>query len=228
MKLADEAGQGSLFELEEDYRRIYIQPEGKGSGQTSSQSEDWYTHPVIVTLVHKLYDGPPDLDPMSCEEANETVKAREFYTAEMDGLLRSWYGRMLWNPPWGGTDATAAKKRGLVKLLKAYESGDVTECVCVLNANATTTAWFAPLLSFPVCFPSYRIKHYGPGGKGGAPNSGTVVIYLGENRDRFAEVFGELGAIMVPYDRSGILIPRSSALPSENAIPAGLRVSSKL
>ena len=201
MELIDENGQGFLWETGEEYRQPSIAPvdNGSGTGQVSSLSEDWYTHQDIVSLVHKLYEGPPDLDPMSCEEANLTVKAKEFYTAEMDGLLRPWYGRMLWNPPWGGKDATAAKKRGLKKLLDAYNAGDVTECICVLNANATTTAWFAPLLSFPVCFPPYRIKHYGPGGGGGHPNSGTVVIYLGERVDRFAEVFSGLGAVMIPY-----------------------------
>lgn len=191
----------------------YQAPVGTGTGQTSSRSEDWYTHQDVVSLVHELYDGVPDLDPMSCDEANLLVKAKEFYTAEMDGLVRPWYGRMLWNPPWGGSDATAAKKRGLNKLLDSYETGDVTECVCVLNANATTTAWFAPLLSFPICFPSYRIKHYSPGGGGGSPNSGTVVIYVGKRLDRFAEIFSKLGAIMIPYCET----PPESALSDQGS-----------
>ena len=193
----DEYGNEPLFD--ELPPRNYIAPAGAGTGQTSSRSEDWYTHQEIVTLVHELYDGPPDLDPMSCAKANLTVRAVTFYDAEMDGLLHPWYGRMLWNPPWGGSDASAVKKRGLRKLLDAYASGDVTECVCVLNANATTTVWFKPLLSFPICFPPYRIKHYGPNREGGSPNSGTVIIYVGSQVSRFAGVFSRLGVIMVPY-----------------------------
>ena len=119
----------------------------------------------------------------------------------MDGLVRPWYGRMLWNPPWGGSDASAVKKRGLKKLLDSYSTGNVTECVCVLNANATTTAWFAPLLSFPVCFPPYRIQHYGPGGQGGKPNSGTVIVYVGKRTNCFARVFDKLGVVMIRYQQ---------------------------
>ena len=75
----------------------------------------------------------------------------------------------------------------------------MTECVCVLNANAVTTMWFAPLLAFPVCFPPRRIEHYGPNGEGGNPNSGPMMVYLGPRVHRFAEIFSQLGKIMVPY-----------------------------
>jgi hypothetical protein len=197
--IADENGLPFLYLEGAEEVREYTPKTGSGTGQTSSQSEDWYTHQEIITLVHELYNGPPDLDPMSCAKANLTVQAREFYTAEVDGLMHPWYGRVLWNPPWGGTNAAAVKKRGLKKLLDAYHAGKVTECICVLNANATTTAWFKPLLSFPICFPSHRIKHYGPNGEGGSPNSGTVIIYLGARVDCFAQVFAELGAVMIPY-----------------------------
>ena len=205
--LTDERGQGAL-----DFGEVeYQQKQGHGEGQTSSQSEDWYTHPEVVTLVHELFGGPPDLDPMSCEEANKVVKARKIYTAKQDGLLHPWYGTILWNPPWGGADDSAAKKRGLAKLLLAYKTGDVEEAVCVLNANAMTTAWFAPLLDFPICIPPKRIKHYGPKGQGGSPNSGTVIIYLGAEVDKFAHLFAKLGTIMIPlvpykgYDETAAL-----------------------
>jgi hypothetical protein len=184
---------------------MYVQPKGRknfgdsSSAHVSSLSEDWYTDPEIITLVHELYDGYPDLDPMSCHEANQTVKAKIIYTAEVDGLLHPWYGKMLWNPPWGGASSDTAKKRGMKKLLDSYAAGDVTECVCILNANAMTTAWFKPMLDFPVCIPSKRFSHYGPGGKAGSPNTGTVVIYVGPRITRFSEVFGRVGRIMVPY-----------------------------
>ena len=166
----NELGQPVLpgFELEFEYR----QTRGHGSGQTSSQTEDWYTHPEIVELTRTLFGGKIDLDPMSCVQANEVVQAETFYTAEYDGLTRPWYGNILWNPPWGGSDANSAKRRGIRKLLDGFQAGDVKNAVCVLNANAITTSWFAPLLAFPVCVPPRRIAHYGPDGEGGAPNSG--------------------------------------------------------
>lgn len=196
-ELADENGQLSLFP-EAEGLRDYTAPRGHGKGQTSSRSEDWYTHGELADLTRELYGGTIDLDPMSCHEANLTVRADRIYTAEMDGLLHPWYGRMLWNPPWGGAQASSAKKRGLKKLLDSYARGEVTQCTCILNANAITTAWFAPLLAFPVCLPPRRIAHYGPNGAGGAPNSGTVIVYVGPYTDRFAQVFGRIGRIMVP------------------------------
>lgn len=192
--IIDEKGQLVLF----DEEFSYIQPKGHGEGQTSSQDENWYTDPKVVALVHELYGGPPDLDPMSCAEANEVVQAKAYYTAELDGLIRPWEGRLLFNPPWGGSDATSAKVRGVGKLLAGYHCGDIEACVCVLNSNALTTSWMAPLLDFPVCIPPRRLRHWGPDGKGGSPNSGTVVIYLGGDVDRFADIFADLGTVMIP------------------------------
>lgn len=195
--------QGQLILPGMNGKFSYRQPEGhgEGKGQLSSMTEDWWTHPEIVTLVHELYGGPPDLDPMSCEQANLIVQAKVIYTAEMDGLIHPWYGRLLWNPPWGGSAESSVKKRGLKKLLDGYLSGEIEACVCILNANALTTAWFAPLLRYPLCIPPRRIKHYGPGGKGGSPNSGTVISYLGEDPGKFIRVFSRLGTIMT-WERS--------------------------
>jgi hypothetical protein len=181
---------------------VYYAPKGRGagSGQLSSVSEDWWTHPQVITLIHKLYDGPPDLDPMSCREANDTVKAIKFYTAEMNGLHYPWYGKMILNPPWGG-GSNSIKRNAVRKLMNSYPD-KVEACVCVLNANAVTTRWFAPLLNFPVCLPPHRIRHVAAGGEGGHPNSGTVIIYVGTDVAKFAAVFSGFGKIMVPYKKA--------------------------
>lgn len=200
MTISDENGQLVLPGFEGPWE--YQQPDGHGEGQLSSQSEDWYTHSEVVERVRSLFGGRIDLDPMSCDEANKVVKANNYYTAEQDGLLHPWYGSMLWNPPWGGTDASSTKARGVKKLIAAYNAGDVRECICVMNANAITTRWFAPLLQFPICVPPFRIPHYGPGGRGGSPNSGTIIVYLGTDTNRFIRYFADLGRIMIPYDEA--------------------------
>jgi hypothetical protein len=194
----NELGQPLLPGLELEFE--YKQKPGHGIGQTSSQTEDWYTHPDIVSRTRKLFGGTIDLDPMSCVQANEVVQAETFYTAEQDGLTRPWYGNLLWNPPWGGTDASTAKRRGVKKLLDAYKAREVKQAVCVLNANAMTTSWFSPLLDFPVCVPSRRIEHYGKDGQGGSPNSGTVLVYVGVKDWNFAFWFQDLGKILIPWD----------------------------
>jgi hypothetical protein len=191
----DEWGQPVLPGFEGEFP--YQQKRGHGEGQTSSQSEDWYTHVSILECVERLYGGQIDLDPMSCAEANQMVNAKVYYTAEQDGLTRPWYGKMLWNPPWGGSDASSVKQRGVKKLLDAYNKNEVEQCVCVLNANALTTAWLAPLLDYPICIPPKRIPHYSPGGGGGSPNSGTVIIYVGPYVWGFIEAFEDLGKVLM-------------------------------
>lgn len=204
----NELGQPVLpgFEQEFDFKARKGKPrenQFRAEGQISSLSDEWYTHPEVVELTRTLFGGEIDLDPMSCDLANEIVQAKIYYTAEIDGLSRPWFGNILWNPPWGGSGDNSPKKRGIKKLLDAFNAGDVKNAICVLNIGALTTSWFAPLLNFPVCIPPKRINHWGPDGKGGAPNSGTVLVYVGVNVDRFAQVFGSYGHIMVPY-RGGI------------------------
>jgi hypothetical protein len=182
--------------------RVYQQPRGRGSGQTSSLTEDWYTHPSVIEAVRELFGGSIDLDPFSCKEANRTVRADRIFTAEADGLVHTWHGKLLVNPPWGGSGNTSVKRRAIEKLVRSYQEGTVTEAVAVLNANATTTKWFAPLFAFPMCFPAYRIPHYGPGNAGGSPNSGTVLIYLGGNVQRFAHIFSRFGNIVRAFERA--------------------------
>jgi len=200
----NEIGQPVLpgFEQEFEFKPrqgIPRENQFRAEGQVSSLSDEWYTHPEVVDLTRSLFGGKIDLDPMSCDLANQVVKAETYYTAKIDGLTRPWYGNILWNPPWGGTGDNSPKKRGIKKLLDAFEAGDVKNAICVLNIGALTTGWFAPLLGFPICIPPKRIHHWGPDGKGGAPNSGTVIVYVGVGVDRFAEVFGDYGRIMVPY-----------------------------
>lgn len=178
----------------------YKPPVGSGNGQTSAISEDWYTPAPYIEAVRELYGGTIDLDPASCAEANLVVRAESIYTAEVDGLRHRWFGNVYLNPPWGRTGL--AKRAFVKKALSSFGAGEITAAVLALNSNAMTSAWFDPLLAHPVCIPNHRVPHYGPGGAGGAPNSGTVFVYLGKDVERFADVFTRFGTVVTPLRRA--------------------------
>lgn len=165
------------------------------TGQTSAISEDWYTPAVYVDAVRELFGGTIDLDPASCPEANQTVAADNIYTAEVDGLRMAWAGNVYLNPPWGRKGA--AKRAFVSKAIGSYVLGEITAAVLALNSNAATSAWFEALFAYPICFPNHRVKHYGPGGAGGAPNSGTVFVYLGRDVEGFVRIFSRFGPVVV-------------------------------
>jgi DNA N-6-adenine-methyltransferase (Dam)/T5orf172 domain len=186
----------------------YLAEVGSGNGQTSAVSEDWYTPAIYIAAVREVFGGTIDLDPASCQEANNTVQAENIYTAEVDGLRHRWNGNVFLNPPWGRTGRT--KKAFVTRAIHAYKSGEIVQAILALNSNATTSAWFEPLFEYPICFPNHRVAHRGPGGAGGAPNSGTVFIYLGLAVARFAEIFSEFGRVVpsaYPRARANAVLP---------------------
>lgn len=190
--------------------------------QTSGTVEH-YTPPEWTKAAREVL-GYIELDPASCEQANQYVKARRFFTRETDGLSQPWRARTLWmnHPFHRGENACpenrekckkkACRERGyhldraipsnddwISKLLNEYREGHVKEAIIITFAN-TSEGWFKKLLCFPQCFPNRRVNYHNPDGtvnKG--VTKGSVITYLGPNVDRFAEVFSTLGQIKVIY-----------------------------
>ena len=155
-----------------------------------STGNEWWTPSVYIESARAVL-GKIDLDPASCAEANDTVKATKFYSEDDDGLVQDWKGRVFMNPPY------SANQPFTEKLLREYAAGKVTAAVVLLGAHAIETKWFAPYWDAVLCFTGKRIKFNTPTGPAKAGNiAGSVFVYLGEDQRKFADEFGVHGAVV--------------------------------
>jgi len=173
--------------------RAKEQAQPKAHVAHNSGNNEWYTPSVFVEAARACL-GEIDLPPASSPIANETVRAKQIFTAEQDGLKQPWHGRVWLNPPYAQpliaqfAEAVASK----------YETGEIEEAIVLVN-NATETAWFRRMLraATAVCFPAGRIKFVDPEGKpSGAPLQGQAILYMGERVDDFTEAHKALGSVL--------------------------------
>lgn len=144
----------------------------------SKKSDEWYT-PARVAGVAQSVLGGIDLDPASCEEANQVIRAGRIYTQEENGLepTNPWSGRVWLNPPYSLVGAFTER------LLHEVALGHVTAAMLLVNA-ATETNWFAPLWAYPICFLRGRVQFLKPGGgSGDSPTKGSALIYVARDPD---------------------------------------------
>lgn len=154
----------------------------------SNRSSEWYTPAYVIETVRRVL-GEIDLDPASCEKANRTVQATEYFTEEDDGLVQPWHGRVWLNPPYQGLAGDFASK-----LVSSYESGEIKAGILLITALTTDTQWFQALWSGVLCFTYGRIKFDGDGGS--SNTAGSVFVYFGPDEAKFAEEFAALGAVV--------------------------------
>ena len=152
---------------------------------------EWYTPSEFIDAARAVMGGI-DLDPASCEDAQETVQATTYYTEEENGLTKDWSGRVFLNPPF----AHPTVKFFADKLLQSYQSGSVPQAVYLSNACTDTGWWQGLSRSGVVCFPEGRIKFKGPNDQGQSPTLGQTLIYLGDQKDLFRQVFGAFGVVL--------------------------------
>jgi len=159
----------------------------------NSGENEWFTPPDIIEAARKVMGGI-DCDPASCTGANEIVGAKKYFTTDDDGLKQKWAGRIWMNPPYSQSKVSDFAEAVSAK----YESGEISQA-CILVNNATETAWFQRMLMLAteVCFVRGRIKFIDQKGEvPGGPLQGQVIIYFGENRKKFHEVFCEKGIVL--------------------------------
>lgn len=173
-------------------REVYSEVKNRPHVANNSGNNEWYTPADYIEAAREVM-GSIDIDPASNDRAQETVKAAVYYTAETNGLDKEWSGNVWMNPPY----ASDLIGKFIDKLVG--ELPNIEQAIVLVN-NATETEWFGKLISRAnaVCFPRSRVKFYMPDGKTGAPLQGQAVIYFGEHKERFAEVFSSKGWCAIP------------------------------
>ena len=164
-----------------------------GTPMLQSMSNEWYTPVEYIEAVYEVMGGI-DLDPASNYQANETVKASEFYAEEDDGLFQPWGGRVFLNPPYGKSGPAFVRK--LVDEL----DNTVTEAIVLVNSRATDAEWFQAMFDGIICFTDHRIDFDSPEEKRTSSTHGSCFIYFGPNRAKFAKVFSRFGNVVRRYD----------------------------
>jgi len=161
-------------------------------GLKSTTGNVWYTPEIYVNAAREVM-GSIDLDPATDEEGNKIIKAINIITEDddPDGLNQDWYGNIWLNPPYGQGSGLFTSK-----LIKEYYDKRVKQAVLLLNAYGFDSLWFQPLWQFPICFTDHRIKFTNPNRESGGPANANIFIYLGDNREKFKDVFSEFGHVI--------------------------------
>jgi hypothetical protein len=161
----------------------------------SGKSNEWYTLAKHIKAARNVM-GSIELDPASCAAANAVVQAKRYYTQEQDGLAQDWTCTSMWlNPPFG--NAPNGKSNMMLwsaRLIEEYACGRVSQAI-LLSMSNTEASWFAPLWTYPICFPCPRVLFHRPDGKLDHHIQGTCFVYLGPNEAKFIDIFSQFGTI---------------------------------
>lgn len=171
--------------------------------QHSSKTNEHYTPAHVVEAARALMGGF-DLDPASCAEANETIRADSYYRIMEDGLSMPWFGRVWLNPPGGnvklingrwiaaGNENKGAKGRRESSmqvwwdhLVEQWQSLKIKEAFFVaftLEILRSSQASKLPVQAFPRCYPKQRLRFGGD-----SPTHANVLVYLPPIGERLAD-----------------------------------------
>jgi DNA N-6-adenine-methyltransferase Dam len=171
--------------------------------RTMSGSNDWWTPPAFIEAARKVM-GSIDLDPASCTEANQIVRAERYYTIADDGLTQRWYGNVWCNPPYGRTSGKGNQELWTHKLITEYECGNVEQAILLINACMGTACVQRLINEYPLCFVRGRIRFIAPGRSESSPTHDNLLAYFGRNEQCFIEVFSRFGKCIPALNKASV------------------------
>lgn len=160
-------------------------------------SDEYYTPEYIIDAARDVL-GEINLDPASCERAQDVVQADTYYDKEDNGLNRDWLGKVWLNPPF------SKPQPFVMKLIDEYEAENIEAAIILVN-NSTETRWGQALLSrYPVCFVGAngerrsRISFWRqtPEEPEKSNRYSQMIFYLGKESQKFTNVFSQFGPIL--------------------------------
>lgn len=152
---------------------------------------EWYTPIEHIEAVRKAM-GSIDLDPATSEFGQSRIRAGEYYTSEMNGLLLPWHGNIFLNPPY----SQPLIYQFIEKAVSEWTEENIIQAI-ILTHNYTDTAWFhlAESVALNLCFTKGRVKFEKADGTIAAPTQGSCFFYFGKDGAVFKEVFSQFGFI---------------------------------
>lgn len=166
-----------------------------------SNSYEWYTPKYIVDKARKVM-GSIDLDPTSSHLANlHLVEANDFFSKEEDCLVRTWYGNVWLNPPYGRAALPIAKK-----FIIELELDHINSAVLLVK-SASDTKWFQTLLGTThlsaICFLNHRVRFFKPTEDNTAivqasniTTATTLLLGYKVNQNAFENAYKDLGKVV--------------------------------
>ena len=145
----------------------------KGLVMHSADSVEWYTPPDLFAELAARY-GPFDLDPCADPRSPIWPLVPNHWTAEDDGLVQPWFGRVWMNPPYGEDCPPWLERAG-----REVALGNV-ELVCALVKAATGPAWWWNAIEAGAKpeFLRGRVQFFRPDGSHGpAPFDSAVLLF---------------------------------------------------
>jgi ParB family chromosome partitioning protein len=162
-----------------------------GAVTASSGDSEWYTPPKYIESARAAMGGI-DLDPASCDFAQEAVGASSYYTKSDNGLQKPWHGRVWLNPPYSGELMLLF----VDKLLLEYGERRVGQAI-MLTHNYTENEWFqkAEKIAERLCFTDHRVKFQKEESGASSPQRGSCFFYFGDDSASFEREFSQWGFV---------------------------------
>jgi phage N-6-adenine-methyltransferase len=189
----------------EDYREHIIDAatraaelKARANHRAEGTGDDEWNTPQDYVEAARIVLGEIDVDPATSSFAQEWIRAKQFFTAQDDGLTKEWHGRVWLNPPYSREKI----KPFIDKMVAEIEATRVTAAI-VLTHSYTDNEWFQKifLVTQALCFTKGRIAFTDPDGDPCRPTQGQIFFYRGPDVETFETVFSAFGPVGVLHQR---------------------------